>query len=380
MKKFKNVYLLILCLAFFACKEPYAPTVTTINHNFLIIEGFINTGADSTIINLSRSVLVDNKNTANPELNATVTVESDANNSYTLNNLGKGVYASAGLNLDNSKKYRLRIKTSKGVTYLSDFVESKISPVIDAVGFDVKDDGIQVHVNTHDDSNNSKYFRWEYKDTWQFNSDYYSVLSYNGIKGPGFQDRLYPDENIATCWTTKSSNNILLGSTLKLEKDVINKAPLTFIESSSEKISVRYSILVKQYVITKEAFEFWEKLKKNTENLGSIFDTQPSELRGNVYNVADRNEPVVGFIGAGVTQTKRFFINKKELPNWALKYPYKCAELDTLNNFFATKAMQTGLKTPLAFVLVDGVTYILLVDKECGDCTIRGVNRKPSFW
>ncbi|WP_182921425.1 DUF4249 domain-containing protein [Pedobacter planticolens] len=385
MKQFKVIYIVIIALIITSCKEPYAPNLTKTNNNLLVIEGFINTGADSTLINLSKTVLVDNKNTASPELNATVTVESDANNTYLLKDIGKGLYVSAGLNLDNSKKYRLRIKTSKGTVYISDFVEPKVAPPIDDVVWDIKDDGVQIYVNTHDNTNNSKYYRWEYNDTWEFQAEYYSMYISNG---KDVVDRNQLTDNIFTCWAGGKSSNVLIGSSIKSEKDIIHKSPLTFIPTDAEKISVKYSILVKQMVLTKDAYDFWERLKKNTENLGSIFDAQPSQLTGNVHNAADLSEPVIGYIGAGTTQTKRIFIAKNKLPSWTRKYPYACYPLDSIfiispktgsrdeDKFFHTKIM-----VPIEEIKINNVIVAHKgTTKECGDCTIRGVNKRPTFW
>jgi hypothetical protein len=377
MKLFKRLFIFIPLIYFGSCKEPYTPEVTAENANYLVVEGFINTGTDSTIINLSRTVLVSNKNVTKPELAATVTVESDANSSYALKDQGNGRYGQIGLNLDPAKKHRIRIKTTSG-TYVSDFVESKVSPPIDAIGFEVKTDGVQLNVNTHDDKNQSRYYRWDYQDTWEFHAEYDSILKSTGT---GLVQRKLPDEGIYICYTSSRSSNVHLGSTIKLEKDVVNNAPLNFIEKSSEKISVRYSTLVKQYVLTKEAYDFWEKLRKNTENLGSIFDAQPSQLTGNVHNIADAKEPVIGYIGAGTVTQKRFFIDKTQLPGWPRIYPFECLNPDTLGRKpNDMDAVIKGTLVPLDYIMINGATYTLATTARCGDCTIRGTNKKPSFW
>ena len=80
----------------------------------MVVEGFINTGSDSTIVKLSRTVIIANKTTASPETKATVTVENAQGTAYPLTEIVKGTYASPALNLDNTKQYRIRIKTTNG--------------------------------------------------------------------------------------------------------------------------------------------------------------------------------------------------------------------------------------------------------------------------
>ena len=45
-----------------ACRKPYSPPITTANVNYLVVEGVINSGADSTIIKLSRTTPLSNGN------------------------------------------------------------------------------------------------------------------------------------------------------------------------------------------------------------------------------------------------------------------------------------------------------------------------------
>src|SRR5690606_3079137 len=116
-------------------------------------------------------------------------------------------------------------------------------------------------------------------------------------------------EDIYTCWKTQYSTQILLGSSVKNTRDVIIDNKLILIPNRSEKLGLKYSINVRQYVLTRPAYEYWENIKKNNENIGGIFDSQPSYMQGNIYNVADKDEPVIGFVSVTGLQEKRIFID-----------------------------------------------------------------------
>ncbi|WP_316766376.1 DUF4249 domain-containing protein [Pedobacter frigiditerrae] len=374
-KTYLPIFALFLLLS--SCKENFNPVVASVNTNILVVEGIINTGADSTIINLSRTVLVSQKTTAKPETGATVTVESESNQVYPLPELStkKGTYGSLPLNLDPNKKYRLRIRTTNGTVYLSDFVETKISPVIDVLGYDADvTKGLQIYVNTKDQADKTRYYRWEYEETWIFYAAYQSVLIWDG-KNVVFRD---PANSIYQCWGNTKSSTIVLGSSVKLDKDVIFKQPIVLNPSTSEKFTERYSILVKQYALTKEAYDFWQNLKKNTESLGSIFDAQPSQLTGNIHNQTNPLEPVIGFISAGTIQKQRIYITKGELPgfNKPLNADCNAAVVEPLTPFDFPLYFQSGFTIPISF----SGTGVLASGKECVDCTLRGTNKKPAFW
>ncbi|TCC90161.1 DUF4249 domain-containing protein [Pedobacter frigiditerrae] len=374
-KTYLSIVALLLLLS--GCKENFNPVVAPINTNILVVEGMINAGADSTIINLSRTVLVSEKTTTKPEIGATLTVESESNQAYPLSELTtkKGTYGSLPLNLDPSKKYRLRIRTANGTIYLSDFVETKVSPVIDLVGYDADvTKGLQIYVNTKDQTNKSRYYRWEYEETWIFYSAYQSLLMWDGkdVVGRSSANSIYQ------CWGNTKSSTIVLGSSVKLDKDVIFKQPIILNPSTSEKFTEKYSILVKQYTLTKEAYDFWQNLKKNTESLGSIFDAQPSQLTGNIHNQANPLEPVIGFISAGTIQKQRIYITKGELPGFTKPLNADCnaAVVEPTTPLDFPLYFQSGFTVPIAFV----GTGVLASSKECVDCTLRGTNKKPAFW
>jgi hypothetical protein len=364
------------------------PAAITATNSYLVVEGTINTGNDSTIIKLSRTVKIDTTARSTPELHAIVTVESDSHAVYQLYETTPGTYASPSLNLPITQQYRLNIVTSDGGKYQSDFVETKQSPPIDSVGYTVKSNGVQVNLNTHDPSNHSIYYRWDYVETWMFHSVYSSAVML--VHSP--KDSLvYRDQQnqLYTCWQNARSSTIVLGSSAKLTTDVIRDAPITFLSANSERLSARYSILVRQHALSKDAFSYWEQLKKNTEQLGSIFDAQPSQLIGNIHSLNNPSEPVIGFISAGSVSEKRIFIDSRDLPAWAPVDYYSCKR-DT----FYFKNPVTGandVKTYLYSGSYFGINAIVIPmiekiigytasSRECTDCTLRGVNKAPAFW
>jgi len=372
MKKILLIFISIASIA--GCKKPYNPPVVANNGSYLVVEGVINSGPDSTKILLSRTVNISNTVTANPVTGATLTVESDQNAVYPLTELGNGSYASPGLNLDNTHQYRLRIKTANQ-QYLSDFVPVNVTPPIDSIGYSVvsiPDTGIQVYVNSHNSNTNSRYYRWDYSETWRFHAKFFCLYISNGsnaiIPRQPSQWRFY-------CFHSDSSSNIVLGSSAKLQNNVIYQNPVTFIPDTSEKIELEYSILLRQYSLTPDAYSFWTSLKKNTEELGSIFDAEPSLIAGNIHNTTNAAEPVIGYVSVCTVQSKRIFIHRNDLPDpWTPAYPYSCV-VDGVGK----QGPAFLYPLPNDFVPMDGAgsTYTSTV---CADCTLRGTQTVPPFW
>lgn len=382
-------------LVFNSCKKPYSPPAITSGSSHLVVEGLINTGSDSTIIHLTRTIPISSPSNTEPpaELSAIVSIESDANATYPLNEIGNGYYASAGLNLSAANKYRLKIVTANSKVYQSDFVPVKNSQDIDSVSYQALNTGVQVNVSTHDASNNSRYYKYNYEETWIIHADYHSYTMVSKTDG-GLDTIIYRDlaHDIFTCWAGNKSSTIVLGSTDKLTKDVLANSPVIFIDSHSEKLGARYSILVKQQTLTKEGFEYYQQLSKNTEKLGGVFDPQPSSLTGNIHNTTDPGEQVIGFITAGTIAQKRLYIDANKLPagsQYVANHPFADCKLDTFL-FYNPKTMQDDV---YANIYRGNAIPVLPVGPPghppvgysasggiCVDCTLRGTNVRPSFW
>ena len=357
------------------CRKPYAPSIVSANTDYLVVEGVVNPGQDSTRIKLSRTVKLNSKTSVNPEQGAAVSVEGDQNVTYVLTETSSGVYTYPGLNLDKNRHYRLRIRTSNGQEYLSDMVPVKITPAIDSIGFNLNlvNNSLEIYANAHDATNATRYYRWDYEETWRFQAKYISnfITNFSAIVPRS------PSQNITLCFSADTSSDVVINNSSKLQQDIMYQSPIVEIPSTSEKIEMRYSILVRQYALTSEAYDFWDKLRKNTEQLGSIFDAQPSEITGNIRCTSNPSLPVVGYVSVCTVPLKRIFVNKQQLPDdWLPAYPYNC-ELDT-----AKGATFYGiLLNPDIDVVVGttprGYTYS---SPQCVDCTIRGTKKQPAFW
>ena len=383
MNATNKIILTAMILILAACREEYMLPFTGPAKGYLVVEGFINSGTGPTTINLSRTLaLVDTVNIL-PERQAQVEVEGTDNSHFTLNETAPGTYSVPQLTIQSSQFYRVRIKTKNGSEYLSDFEPVLATPPVDSITW-LRDNGVELYVNTHDPLNNTHYYRWEFEETWEFHSTFSTVLKYvidpSTNKVDTVEDRP-PEETskLYYCWQSEKSKKILIGSSAALTTDRIY-LPIQRVPESDWKISVLYSILVKQYAIGGKEFEFLRRMKKNTEQVGSLFDAQPSELTGNIHNVANPDETVVGYIGISASQEKRLFIQRSELPGW--NYSFYCEQWEIPLDKDTLEENRVFIPTTIANYNQDtGLPIsIFITNPVCADCTIRGTNIKPSFW
>ena len=376
----RKLFYFLLVLFSAGCKEKYElPAISPVT-GYLVVEGVISPGPEPTVIELSRTSKTD-ATQKQFEQGATVQVEGDDNSTQLLSEISAGNY-SATLALNSSRKYRLKINTAGGKEYLSAFVEVKTTPAIDSVSWQRESNGVTLQMNTHDPQNNTRYYRWDYKETWEFHSPYRKYLIYTSSTSIGYWDLIsgLSDTSIFKCWRSANSNNILLGSSAKLSDDVIYKEPFLFIPAGDRKLSVLYSIYVRQYALTKEAYEFLEKMKKNTEGTGSIFDPQPSQLNGNITCVTDPAEAVIGFVSVSTVTDKRIFIRNNEVPGW--NFINSCTEGKVRNDPDSIDVASGAGLVPTDVLETNGfaIVYFGVTSRGCLDCTLSGTNVRPPFW
>jgi Domain of unknown function (DUF4249) len=250
---------MLFCICM-GCREYYEPPALINNPGFLVVDGFLNNSPDSTYITLTRTRNLRDTAPASPELNSTVLVEGDQYTHIVLSPVGAGLYGSL-LPLNTAEKYRLIINTSDNRQYQSDFVPFKQTPAIDSLTWEENNLNVKFFLNTHDPQNNSVYYRLQFTETWQYDS--YLVSNFYYENDSVF--RRTPDQQIHHCWKTRISPTILLFSTNRLSQDIVSHFPFNYVSKSTEKIDVLYSLLMNQYALTRDEFDDWTNLKKNSE-------------------------------------------------------------------------------------------------------------------
>jgi len=369
--KFKHIWMIGILIG---CIEPYTPPKTENNPDILVVDGFLDATKKECIVSLSKTKKLGSIEPLSTEIGAIVSLVEKGGNTVVLTDNRNGTYSLSNIPVTLKKEYQINVKTSDQNEYSSDFVELKASPDIDSITWDATLDGISIYATTHDPTNNSKYYKWNFIETWHYISPFFSsVLFQNGTV-------VRREDDIYNCWQEQKSTSILIGSSNNLAEDIIYKNPINFIPKSSNKYYVRYSILVQQQVLSKEAFNYWNELLKNTENLGTLFDPQPSQVLGNIHNNQNLNDPVLGYFSASFTSEKRIFIRYNEV---AYLFPFisinrDCTEdtvlLADLPRFGTTGQLLTN---PVGITLI-GYGYS---NVGCVDCRTKGgTNIKPKYW
>ena len=380
----KRIILFLGIAALFgACRERFEAEQAYKLNNILVVEGSINVGDGITRIKLSRVTPLNTASTFVAETNAVVTIEDDDGSIYPLQNKTNGVYESGELNLGTDKHYRLRVEADEQV-FVSEYTEPVITPRIDNVNWTrTEDNNLNITLSTHDPANETFYYKWEYEEVWETRTAYRSSWAYeNGVARIRTSDEI---KAMSTCWPRRRNSDLLMATSSALATDAITDFPLRTFPVTDVRLGFRYALTVTQRALTADEYEFLQVMKRNTNDLGGFFDSQPSQLIGNI-RCETSNAPVVGFIGSYSSQVKLLIIKHSQVSDF--DYTPQCP-LGILNAFFEdpqfTLYLENALPTiPIYGPFVDDAAPIVgfeLVPNTCADCRITsGTAPKPDFW
>src|ERR1700750_684993 len=147
MRKLKYIFIIyFLNVILSGCKQVYNPPSVKHNPFFLVVDGIVISGNDSTRITLSRTKSLTDSAPAVKESGAKVFVSGASGIMYPLTELGNGQYVTSQLNLNSTEQYQLKIITTDGNEFRSAFSKVLTSPSIDSVYWVRDSSGVQIYL------------------------------------------------------------------------------------------------------------------------------------------------------------------------------------------------------------------------------------------
>lgn len=309
--------LLTYCLLFFIattnCVEPYDFKPTD-NNAYLVIDGIITQANEINRVRLTNSTAYGTNTIAKPIENAKIKLLNSNNESEYFIEEGDGYYAHYGFSLNIQVGETYHIEISIGEKKYQSIPEKLPEPIvpdsvsfklgykseINTYGIEVSYENIDVFINTPINVDGEKsYLRWKTNESWSFT-----------------EIKCSPLHNPKTCYMTRElnedkffiySSEAITGTYLS-NKFVANKRILDNVEFIE-----RHYFNVEQYTITKEAYAFWERAVQIASPSGDIFDLPPAQFSGNVYNVNDKDEVVLGYFEVAGESIKRILLYRDDI-------------------------------------------------------------------
>jgi Domain of unknown function (DUF4249) len=382
-----NSIRLIVLLSFFllinSCVTLFIPEISE-SQDLLVVEGMITDQPEVNTIKLSRSMPLGKRTDAIPLPGCSVMIEDDLGTTYYLNESEPGVYVTDPSEFTGvvGRFYKLKIFTNgfsdnflfesipTYFSYESLPMEMKPVPPIDSLFYEkvvieeesegrILKEGCQIYLSSYDPTDKCEYYKYDYIETWKIRLPYDIV---NRI-----------------CWVSSDTNKIILKNTSVLSENRISRFPLQLISNETDRLAIKYSMLVNQYSLNKDEYIYWEKIQTVTQDVGNLYDIIPSSFPGNIYCNEDPERMVLGFFSVSSKASKRIFIDESFS---GIYHAYSNAICQPFGG--SRPEAMFGLGESV-WLIIDGSTirppFMLYThNHSCADCTTRGTNIEPLFW
>lgn len=287
--------------------------------------------------------------------------------------------------LRTDQRYRMHINITEDVLE-TDWIEVCKAPVIDALSYQKNENYQELRIGLSMHCSGSSFFRWSFSETWEYHSYVNSTLYYNPqnmrIEKFGFDGQ--PSNYY--CWKELSGGQIKLFSTENQTDDRFEDLAFHRIELDDMRLQVLYRITVQLEAMSREAYAYWNNIRQNSEEQGSLFAPIPSQMTGNIRCLSTPSRSVIGYINAAQpAEAVLYYDNSKEQFYDPTSYrpdlnPQKVSAGDFelfedlyKSGFLPYQAVYEGM-SPAPSHYMWGAAY-------CIDCRkLGGTKNKPKDW
>lgn len=304
MPKQKQIFFILLTLWAYACVEPFE-TISENSLDKLLVEATLTDEDIQQKISIYRSVAKGEIAFKEPIVNLKVEVRVNNKQTILLTHQGEGIYAlPENFRAKSGDSYKLIFQKPDGTRYESTEQQMPKTTKIDKIYDIFVPDGIvkettkipcnNLYVDFQDPANEQNYYTW----SW-------TLWERQFICHTEFSVDYYCRQN---CWEVLRNDTWNIFSDIYSNgKPIYNKlvAQIPYYQHRGALVEI------KQLAISAEAYRFLKILSEQTERTGTLVDTPPAAIIGNVKNLTNPSEPIVGFFMVGSVNTIHYWLNRE---------------------------------------------------------------------
>jgi hypothetical protein len=278
------------------------------------------------------------------------------------------------------------VTTPDGMEYESDAVLMHEVPGIDSIYHEERtyiyfdednpyeENKLDILVNTRAPGGDFTYFKWEFEETWEIEMPAYVLVSHGPGENipPPSMELIEIDPERKHCWVSDHSGSILVRSSVDAPSGEIKGFVVQSIAPPDDRLNIRYSILVKQYVVERDLYNFFRKIRESNEETGGIYEKTPARVIGNIH-CCNGEAVALGYFMASAEKRKRIYISPDEHHVKKGNAYSNCGWTSSLPRYHGSEYKIYGTYN-------SGSTTVWSDSRYCVDCRARGTNVKPDFW
>jgi hypothetical protein len=336
----KSIHFIALTfLVLDACIDPLTVPLKEASP-ILVVDGLLTDEPGTQSIKLFYSTPLDQTLKRPAEIaDAKVEIIDDLSNVEILSYAGSGVYRTNGNKFyaRTERAYKLRVTRPDKRVYESGFQKlnsaGRLSQVYQSFESGniistnlMPKDALNLYVDANGAENEPNLFRWRWSSVYEVKTFPELRKKFEGTKrvpdpepcsgyvrsGDGI--RKEAECTCCICWTQEYSSSSVVSEKNFIHNGVFNKTNIGKILVTSMRFYDKLYIEVEQLSLTEEAFQFWKLVEAQQKATGSLFQPNAVKIRGNIYNIVDPDEQVLGVFEVSAVKRKSIFIDRTAIP------------------------------------------------------------------
>ncbi len=375
-----GLLLVLLLLMGYACVSPYVADIEN-EPELISIEGSLIKGEEEQTVKVSITASL-NTSTFIPVRGCDVSLIDEFDNAWNYRDLSGGIYRMSmpDEEMIHGRHYKIRVITADGNVYESDYEMLNPGIEVDSVYYDIEDkvdemtgdpySGIQFYLDVKAGEDESRYFRWRIDETYEYTS--FGPISYFYLDDTHTPTVPVDEWAVYRCWQGGEISGLFQSSTMNLSQNEKKRIHLNYVSALTERLRLKYSLRVKQYTLSENAYNYFEQNRLATEEADGLYTRQPRQPITNIGNVDDEDERVLGYFWVSTQTSQRIFVSRIE-------------EMDVMAEdcaYWEYSDLEDG-EGPFPIYLFDDKNSgkLYTSSRDCFDCTRRGgSNIKPDYW
>ena len=335
----KRIYLPIQVCLFFcllaslsACVDAFTPTLSP-NTDLLVVEGIITDQPGPQAVTLSRSRATKDSNVTTPVTSARVEVLVNGTMPLSLTETRPGRYElPAGFRGKVGDGYQLRFTTAQGTRYESG-VETMVAvpPILKAFDEFVADGPSQtfdklptptnnIYLSYQDPPGQRNFYRWRWtlyeKQDWcascqqgrYFLTEQAGTLTGSCVPDPTLKYYNFFEYPCRTlCWDIYYSQGINIFADVYTDGQAQTAQLVAQIPVWQRAPAL---VDIEQLSLTAGAYRYYKLFADQTQNTGTLADTPPVPTVGNIRNLSNGSENVVGYFSASAVSVNHYWLDR----------------------------------------------------------------------
>lgn len=303
MSRHSKILLTALVLVIGSCVTPFDIDVSS-TKKYLVVEANLNDIDKEQIISINITNNFE-ENTYNSPLSG-LKVELIVNRTETINLIEtkKGIYALPfSFRIVPGAIYQLRFQMPDGTLYESSEEKTSQAAAIDKIFDEFVADGIKgelrdfpanyVYLDFRDKPNEKDFYVW----TWTLwenqrfcKTDYYDYYCSNKCW------EILPNKDFNVFSDVYSNGKTTLGK-------LIAKIPYYSFDGAL--------LEIRQQAVSEQAYHYFKLLTEQTQTNGTLVDTPPAAIVGNIKNISNPTEPVGGVFSVATVVKQKYWLNRE---------------------------------------------------------------------